>query len=121
MIEKLTNIPDTMVGFRAAAEVTSADFEKVVVPSVNELIARTDKLNYLMVIDTSLKHFSAGAWLQDALLGIKKLTKWSKVAILSDSEGIQKFTDIFSVVSPGEFKGFNRDELDKAVAWIQEE
>ena len=119
MIEKLKNLPNTLVGFRAAGEVTSSDFEKVVVPAVNELVDRTNKLDYLMVIDTALNHFSAGAWLQDALLGIKKITKWNKVAILSDSEGIQKFTDVFSIVSPGEFKGFNRDEVDKAVAWIQ--
>jgi|SRR4051812_13382609 hypothetical protein len=119
MIEKIANLPDTMVGFRAAAEVTASDFEKVVVPAVNELVKRTNNLNYLMVIDTSLNHFTSGAWLQDALLGLKKLTKWNKVAILSDSEGIKRFTDIFSVVSPGEFKGFNRDDLSKAVTWIQ--
>ncbi len=48
MIEKLKNIPDSMVGFRAAAEVTSSDFEDVVVPAVNELVARTNKLDYLI-------------------------------------------------------------------------
>lgn len=120
MIEKLKDLPDTLVGFRAAGEVTSSDFEKVVVPAVNDLVKRTNKLNYLMVIDTSLRHFSSGAWLQDALLGIKKITKWNKVAILSDSEGIQKFTDVFSIVSPGEFKGFRRDDLNEAVNWIQQ-
>ena len=70
MITQINDLPTNMVGFRASGEVTKEDFEPVL-KQVEELVERTDKLNYLLVLDTSPKDFTAGAWLQDGLLGIK--------------------------------------------------
>lgn len=118
MITPLSNIPDNMVAFTASGEVTKADFENVVIPAVNKIVEKTGELNYLLVIDTALKNFTAGAWWEDALLGIKKLTKWRRAAIVSDSSGISVFTKVFSMVMPGEFKGFKPEELDEAINWV---
>ena len=118
MIEQLEGTPSSIAAFRASGEVTKEDFEKIVIPAVNEVIARTGELNYLMVIDTPLKNFSAGAWWKDALMGLKKLTKWRRAAIITDSDGIRKFTDLFSMVMPGEFKGFKPEQLDEAISWV---
>lgn len=109
-----------MVGFRATGKVTREDFDKVVIPAVNDLVARTNELNYLMVIDTDLKNFSIGAWWKDALMGLKNITKWRRAAIVSGSEGIRQFTDIFSAIVPGEFKGFEPYDLESAIYWVAE-
>jgi hypothetical protein len=118
MISRLTNVPNNIVAFDASGEVTKEDFDKVVMPAVSELVGRTGELNYLMRISTPLSKFTAGAWFQDLLLGIKELTKWKRAAILSDSDALNKFTNIFSVIVPGEFKGFKKEEMDKAVSWV---
>ncbi|SJZ86699.1 STAS/SEC14 domain-containing protein [Sediminibacterium ginsengisoli] len=118
MITRITDVPDNMVAFHAVGKVDAADFETVVVPAVSELVKRTGELNYLMLIDTELSDFTAGAWFQDMLLGITKFTKWKRVAILTDSAAVNKFTDIFSIVAPGEFKGFRKEEFDLAVEWV---
>ncbi|AWG25959.1 STAS/SEC14 domain-containing protein [Flavobacterium kingsejongi] len=120
MIEKLKDVPDTIAAFRAVGEITKEDFTNLVIPEVEALVQRTDKLNYLLLLDTELKEFSAGAWLQDALLGIKNITKWNRAAIVSDSEGVIQFTNAFSVVMPGEFKGFRKNELQLAIDWVAE-
>jgi hypothetical protein len=117
MITVIENKPGNVAAFRAAGAVTKEDFETVVMPVVNEIIQRTGELNYLMEIDTELKNFSAGAWMQDALLGLKKLTKWHRAAIVTDSQGIKTFTDIFNIVAPGEFKAFDKKDLDAALQW----
>lgn len=121
MIQQLDNMPDNMIGFRAQGEVTKDDFTNTVIPLVEQQIEKTGKLNYLLLLDTSIKDFSAGAWWQDAMMGIKNLTKWNRAAIVSDSEGIRKFTDFFSILMPGEFKGFHKEDLDKAVLWTSEQ
>ncbi len=121
MIQQLDNMPDTMVGFRAQGEVSKEDFTEIVIPCVEKHIATTGKLNYLLLLDTSIKDFSAGAWWQDAMMGIKNLTKWNRAAIVSDSEGIRKFTDFFSILMPGEFKGFHKEDLDKAILWTSDQ
>ena len=106
-----------MVGFRASGEVVKDDFD-MVIREVDQLVQKTGKLNYLLFLDNSPADFTVGAWLKDALLGIKNLTKWNRAAIVSDSENIIKFTEAFSVAMPGEFKGFHKNEYEQAVQWV---
>jgi len=119
MITPIQDLPQNMVGFRASGEVTKDDF-KPVIEQVEALVERTDQLNYLLVLDTSPKDFTAGAWLQDGLMGIKNITKWNRAAIVTDSEEVITFTNAFSKLMPGEFKGFHKDELQSAIDWTSE-
>jgi hypothetical protein len=118
MIRQLTDVPANMVAFSAEGEVSEEDFKRIVFPAVEQTVARTGELNYLMVINTPLSSFKAGAWLQDAALGLKQIANWNRVAILSDSDVLNSFTNIFSVVVPGEFKGFDKTQMDEAVEWV---
>ncbi len=120
MIHIIDNLPLNIVGFRATGDVSEKDFTGIVFPEVKALVEKTGKLNYLLLLDTPVKNFTIGAWLKDALLGIKNLTKWNRAAIVSDSAVIRKFTDIFSVLIPGEFKGFERADLKDAIDWTAE-
>lgn len=117
MIAEITGLPETMVGFRADGEVTKEDFE-VVQTRVAHLVEKQGKLNYLLVLDNSPKDFTFGAWMQDALLGIKNITKWNRAAIVTDIDGVINFTDAFSKVMPGEFRGYKKAEYDAAVSWV---
>jgi len=110
---------DNVVAFRALAEVTKDDFQSVVVPAVEKLVKQLNEINFLLVLDTDLENFTAGAWLQDAMIGIKHLGKWNRAAIVSDSEEIISFTNGFSYIVPGEFKGFKKLEFNKALNWVE--
>ncbi|MBP4139064.1 SpoIIAA family protein [Flavobacterium geliluteum] len=118
MIHKIDTV-DNMVAFRALAEVTKDDFKTVVVPAIEELVKRTNQINFLLVLDTDLKDFTAGAWLQDAMIGLKHLGKWNRSAIVTDSDDIIAFTNGFSVIMPGEFKGFKKETFNKALNWVE--
>lgn len=120
MIEVLDTVPENVAGFRGTGEITEDDYRNVMVPKVNELARNTNRLNFLFLIDTELREFTAGAWLQDALLGLKHMTKWNRGAIVTDNEMAVKFTDAFSLAVPGEFKGFSKSEYHKAVNWVSE-
>ena len=96
MITHIEKLPLNMVGFRASGKITEVDFSEIVMPKVKELIKKTDKLNYMLVLDTSIKNFTAGAWFKDTIMGIKHLTKWNRAAIVSDIGAIRTFTEIFS-------------------------
>jgi hypothetical protein len=118
MITEIKNLPSNMVGFKASNEVTESDFTEEVMPKVKELVSKTDELNYMLVLDTSVKNFTAGAWFKDAVMGVKHLTKWNRAAIVSDVEGVKIFTDIFSVLAPGEFKVFEHKDEQQAISWV---
>ena len=121
MITRIKELPDNMVGFLATDEVSAKDFIDVVMPEVEKFIEKKDKLNYMLVIETDLSKFTAGAWFQDVMLGVKTLTKWNRAAIVYDSEIVQDFTEIFSKIMIGEFKGFNKKDYDTAVKWTSEQ
>ncbi len=118
MITQIQNLPANMVGFKATGEVTQADYDTTVIPKVKELVANTDTLNYLFVIDTSISNFTIGAWFKDALIGIKKITKWNRAAIVSEAKGVKIFTDIFSALMLGEFRVFEHKDQQQAINWV---
>lgn len=119
MITIISEAPENVAAFSAMGNVTKEDFENLVFPHVQRKVDQYNELNYLLYLDTDLDKFTMGAWLQDALLGLKNLTLWNRAAIVTDKEGVQNFTDIFSVVMPGEFKSFPKGNLYNALYWCK--
>lgn len=117
MITVIKNAPANVAAFTAIGDVSREDFESAVLPHVKQVVDKYGELNYVLNLDTGISNFSMGAWLQDALLGIKHLTRWNRAAIITDKESIRNFTAIFSKIMPGEFKGFEKEELEKAINW----
>lgn len=121
MIEELKNTPNTMVGFRVTGNITKKDFDHIVLPAVAELVSRTDKLNYLLVLVAQEANVIIGAWLKTAMHDLNTSEKWNRAAIVSDSNGIKAFEEDFSKVVPGEFRGFGHEELQEAIKWVGEQ
>lgn len=118
MIEIMNDVPANVAGFRAVDKVTKTDYETVLVPALDNQVKRQDKINFLLVLDTQLSNFTIGAFLEDLGVGLKHFTKWHKMAIVSESGAINKFTDLFSYIAPGEAKGFTHAELEEAKKWV---
>ena len=121
MIGILPDIPSNVAGFKATGEVTREDYEKVVFPEIRRHIEKFGHLNFVFYVDTSLKNFSAGAWVRDIWMSIRDLGRWHKVAIVSDKGGIRGFTDTISFLLPGEYKGFSTQQLEDAIRWASME
>jgi hypothetical protein len=118
MIQQLDS-PENVVAFRAAGEVTKNDYQTVIAPAIEKLVDRINEINFLFLIDTDLENFTAAAWMQDALIGLKNLGKWNKAAIVTDSEKAISFTNGFSYMVPGEFKGFKKEAFNEAMNWVE--
>jgi hypothetical protein len=120
MLELMTEMPAHVVGIHATGDVTKDDYEKVLVPKIDELAKRQGDINYLLVLDTDVQNFSAASWLEDFKLGIKHFTHWNRIAVVTDQKGVAWFTDVFRFFIPGTAKGFTADQLDEAKKWISE-
>ncbi len=120
MITIIEGLPDYVAGFEASGEVTKHDYDTVLIPAVNEVTKRTGELYYLFIMRSGLGHFSAGAMFDDLKVGLQHITQWKKMAIVSDSKVIEKFTDLFSYIVPGQSKGFPIDKVEEAKQWVSE-
>lgn len=118
MITILNNTPTNTAAFKATGKVTKDDYQNVLLPEVEKLIQNTGQINFLLYLDTDIENFTAGAWLQDAMLGLKNLMKWHRAAIVTDSSKIITFTEFFSYLIPGEFKGFSKEAYEDALIWV---
>lgn len=118
MIEIIKGLSPATAGFRATGKVTSEDYEGVLMPEVNRISKAFPKINFLLILDTEVGNYSLGAWIDDALVGLKHLFKWHRVAIISDQKMIKKITDVFGHLVPGEYKGFQKEELEEAKKWV---
>lgn len=121
MIHLESNTPNNIAAFKATGEVTKEDYQNIVIPEVERVISEIGYINFLLYLDTDLDNFTAGAWVQDAMLGLKNIAKWNRAAIVTDSDTIIAFTNGFSFVVPGEFKGFKKNQYDEAITWVSEE
>jgi hypothetical protein len=53
-------------------------------------------------------------------LGLKHLTGWERMAVVSDIEWIRAAIKIFGFVIPGHVRVFHNNELAEATRWISE-
>lgn len=121
MIHELKDTPNTMAGFRVLGGVTRDEFNKVVLPAVQELILRTGKLNYLFAVDQSVTDFSFGTWLEEAMIETNNTEKWNRAAIVTASGSDTFMGKAFHRIIPGEFKLFLNNEIDEAILWVSEQ
>ncbi|MCX2574196.1 SpoIIAA family protein [Pedobacter sandarakinus] len=121
MLTEITGLPDYIFGVRATGEVTSNDLKDVLLPGLSRTADRFGEIRYLLVLETEVKNFTAGAWIQDAKAGLKNFTKWKKIAVVSQEKGVEWFTDVFTIATPGQSKGFKPEELEQAKAWLAAE
>jgi len=118
MLQFITDPPAHVVGIRATGEVTREDMERVLLPAIDELAKREGKINYLLLLDTNVQNFTLAAWWDDLKVGLKNFTKWNRIAVITEQKGMELFTDLFRFMIPGKSKGFTRQQMDEAVAWV---
>ena len=122
MVERIPNLPDTVLGFTARGRVTATDCETVIIPAVqgacSSATARSDSLT------TSARTFSgldAGAMWDDHLkLGLQRLPGgcWREWLRSQDVEWIRAAVRVFGLAMPGHVRFFHNRELAGAARWV---
>lgn len=121
MLTKMNDVPPHVAGFLATGHINKDDYEKVLLPELERIDKAHGHLHYLMVLETPVKNFSLGAWMEDAWAGIRHFRGWKKIAIVSDEHAVKKITDKFEWAVPGKSKGFKLSELEEAKKWVAAE
>jgi len=120
MIEKIPDLPDNVLGFAAKGTVTANDYESVIIPAVEALFARRNKVRFLYHLGEGFSGFEAAAVWDDTKLGLKHLAGWERMAVVSDVEWIRAAVKIFGIAIPGRVRVFHDRELAEAKRWITE-
>jgi hypothetical protein len=120
MVEKISDLPENVLGFTAKGMVTANDYESVNIPAVKEIFSRQGKVRYLYHLGEDFSGIEAAAAWNDAKLGLHQLTGWEKMALISGVEWIRWAVKIFGLAIPGHVRVFHNRDLAEARLWICE-
>lgn len=118
MIVQLSNFPDNVVAFICKGRVTKADYDSVILPAVENVLRAHAKVRLYYETDADFAGLDAGAMWEDFKVGIESITRWERVAVVTDVEWIRHATRFFSFLMPGATKLFSRSEAARAREWI---
>ena len=120
MIEKISDLPDGVIGFRAIGAVEASDYETVLDPALDAAIAAHEKVNIVFVLGDEFERYSLGAMWQDARLEGKPGGIWGRIALVTDHTVIGQVIHGIAFLFPGEVKLFSVASLPEAIAWAAE-
>lgn len=118
MIEMIPALPENVIGFVAKGEVTEDDYRSVLEPAVEAALESHDKLRLLYVLGADFTGYSGGAAWEDGKLGLAHLTKWEKIAVVSDTDWVRHTVNVFGYLIPGKVKVFSLADEADASEWV---
>ena len=118
MIEQLTGFPDNVLGFVCKGHVSKADYEAVLVPAVVDALKTHDKLRLYYETAGDFAGIDPSAMWADFKVGIEHLTRWERIAVVTDVDWIKHTMQFFSFMTPGATKVFPLSQAQEARAWI---
>jgi len=118
MIEHLSKFPADVVAFAFHGQVTKAEYDSVFLPAVVDELKKHPKLRLYYEIAPNFMGFDVGAMWDDFAVGMEHITRWDRVAVVTDVEWIARATQLFGMILPSSVRAFPTSETAAARTWI---
>lgn len=118
MIEILAGFPDNIVACTGKGRITKQDYERVLIPSVEQALRHNAKIRCFYELGPDFAGFDMGAAWEDFTLGVEHLTRWERVALVTDVEWMRIAANAFRFLMPGRVRVFSNKQTDEALGWI---
>jgi hypothetical protein len=110
-----------MLGFVVSGRLTRADYEEVLLPPIQETIARGERIRVLAVID-DFQGLEPGALLHElkaaAKLGGGEQGPAPRFAVVTDTDWVRRGVALFGWLVPGATRVFSPAERAAAETWL---
>jgi hypothetical protein len=119
MIKLLDGFPEEIVAVGCEGQVTREDYERILIPRVNEALARHEKARIYYEIGPSFSGIDVGALWEDTKVGLEHLSRWERMALVTDVRWIRLAVGAFRFLMPGRLRVFDMAQADDARTWIK--
>jgi hypothetical protein len=116
MLQQLDS-PDTVLAFKAIGKIEKSDYDTVLEPAVEAMIADRGEVRFVYVLGDEFEAYTSGATWEDTKLGIGHPTKWKRAAVVTNHDWVRHIVGMFSCMVPGEVKTFPIGEEARAIDW----
>jgi SpoIIAA-like len=118
MIELLTGFPENVFAVACSGHVTRDDYRTVLIPAVEAALQRHPKLRVYYEVTPQFSGIDAGAVWEDFSVGMGHLSRWERMACVTDVEWIRLAVNAFRFLMPGNLRVFPVAEAAEAQRWI---
>jgi SpoIIAA-like len=118
MIEILQGFPNNVVACVAKGQVTKEDYDGVLIPRIERALENNSRIRCYYELSPAFKGFEVSAAWEDAKIGIEHLTRWERVAVVTDVDWIRLATNAFRFLMPGQVRVFSCAQFSEAKSWI---
>jgi SpoIIAA-like len=118
MIRLLTGFPDNVLAVACEGHVTRQDYAGVLIPAVEAGLQRHHQLRIYYEVTPEFTGIDAGAVWEDFAVGIGHLTRYERMACVTDVEWIRFAVNAFRFLMPGRLRVFPLSQRDEARRWI---
>src|SRR5262245_59188347 len=116
MLEPIES-PEHVLAFRAVGKIERADYDNILEPAVTAQIDAHGEVRLVYVLGPEFDGYSIGAGWEDAKLGIGHLSKWQRVAVVTDHDWIRHGISMFGWMVPGDVRTFDIADERAAIDW----
>ncbi len=117
MIFELKTFGADTVGFLCSGRVTKRDYKTVLLPAVQAALAAHPRIR-VYYETTGEFSLDAGAVWEDLKLGIEHVTRYERLAVVSDVGWLRHAVRTFSFLMPGRVRLFPGAQAALARAWV---
>ena len=121
MLERLDDMPEGTIGFRATGHLTREEYRETLLPAMREA-AEAGDVRMVFAVGPGFDEFEPGALVEDTkvgiTLGLGHPHAWKRTAVVTDVEWMTKAIHMLGWLSPGEVRVYDLDGLDEAKAWV---
>jgi SpoIIAA-like len=121
MIEMLADFPENVVAASARGVVTKEDYQKILVPRVERALQKHSKIRFYYDLGKEFSGMEAGAMWEDFKVGMEHLSRWERIAVVTDTEWVRHTVNAFRFLMPGNVRVFATSQAAEARAWIAAE
>lgn len=117
MIRLLRDMPPGVLGLEAVDDVEREDYDNVIVPAIEDAIARHGKVRLVYLLGPEFDDYEEEAVWEDLKLGGRHPASFERVAIVTDARWAGPALKVLSVLLPGQARAFPLSELETAKRW----
>jgi hypothetical protein len=118
MFKIISGLPKNVLGVEAHGEITDADYQEVLIPRTNEMLAKYPEISVLYVAGKDFKGYDTTAVWDDEIFGLNHWSNFSCIAVVTDIKWLRTAVHLFSPLFPGAIKIFDLSDLSAAKMWI---
>jgi hypothetical protein len=118
MIELLKDFPANVVGVVCTGRVTAQDYTRVLVPAVEHALGQNQKVRLYYQVDQDFQAYDASAMWEDFKVGVAHLSRWERIAVVTDLDWIRNTVRIFGFLMPAAVQVFPLSAAAAAREWV---